>query len=455
MLRAAIIGYFCFLTMRILVFLVFLFCSSAAMAQQQPVQYTMTRTELEAKRKEIQSAISETERQLEAIKNDKKATMGQLRALQNKLGERQRLIGNINDELQGIDKDIRNSSKEVLTLRQKLDLMRMRYVQSIRYSYETRSSYDMLAFLFSSHDFNDALRRMRYLKTLREYRKQQVEQILATQTQLQTKIGTLNAVKAQQAELLNTQVQQKQVLMQETNETNKVMQDLKGRESQLAKDIENNRRITVRVNKAINDLIEREMAKAAKAAEEAAKKTATATGATAPTATRVLPKTTTKAKSEGSPELMLTPTDIALANNFEGNKGKLYWPVEKGFISDHFGEHPHPLAPQVMVDNLGVDIRTSAHAPVRSVFEGTVSSVFTMEGRQIVMIQHGNYFTIYTGLATVSVKKDQHVSTLQTLGTVAENEEGVPTIGFQIWRSYGGKKNQVKLNPEPWLGRPR
>lgn len=452
MRTAAINGYFCFNTMRALLFIFFLFCSVAAIAQQQPVQYSMSRAELEAKRKEIQNSINETERQLEAIKSDKQATMGQLRALQNKLSDRQRLIGNINEELTDIDKDIRSSSKEVLTLKQKLEVMQMRYVQSIRYSYETRSSYGMLAFLFSSHDFNQAMLRMRYLKTLREYRKQQVEQIFATQTQLKKKIGTLNQVKAEKDQLLNTQVQQKQVLMQETSETNKVMQDLKGKESQLMRDIENNRRITARINKAINDLIEREMAKAAKAAEEAAKKTTAATGTT-PTATKALPKAA-KPKSEAA-ELILTPTDIALANNFEGNKGKLYWPVEKGFISDHFGQHPHPLAQQVMIDNPGVDIRTSTHSPVRSVFEGTVSSVFTLEGIQVVMIQHGNYFTVYNGLATVSVRKDQHVSTLQTIGTVADNAEGEPTIGFQVWRSYGGKKSQVKLNPEQWLGRPR
>jgi murein DD-endopeptidase MepM/ murein hydrolase activator NlpD len=150
---------------------------------------------------------------------------------------------------------------------------------------------------------------------------------------------------------------------------------------------------------------------------------------------------------------MLTPTDVALANNFEGNKGKMYWPVTQGYISDHFGVHPSPLSKYVIVDNDGIDIRTSANAPVRAVFEGTVGSVFTVEGTKVVAIQHGNFFTVYNNLASTSVVKGQHVNTLQTIGVVAENEEGEPTIKFQIWKSNG--HSSVKLNPELWIGKAR
>jgi septal ring factor EnvC (AmiA/AmiB activator) len=441
--------------MRKIVALVLLLLTYSLSSPAQ-VQYSMSRAELEAKRKEIQNAINETEQQLEAIKSDKKATMGQLRALQNKLGERQRLISNINDEMDDIDKDIRSSSREVLTLKQQLELMKIRYVQSIRYSYETRSSYDMLAFMFSSHDFNDAMRRMKYLKKFRDYRKQQVDQILSTQTQLQHKIGTLNQVKAQKEVLVTTQVQQKQVLMKETDETNKVIQDLKSKESQLLKDVEKQRVTTNRINKAINTMIEQEMARAAKAAEEAAKKSgtnATVTTAGAPTATKALPRTSGNTHSRAeTPTLMLTPTEVALAANFEENKGKLYWPVDKGYITDHFGQHPHPLAPQVMIENNGVDIQTDANAPIKAVFSGVVFKVFSTVGsNQIVMIKHGNFYTVYNGLATVSVKRDQQVNAKQVLGTVATNDEDLPVINFQIWKGVG--KNNIKLNPEQWIGR--
>lgn len=429
----------------------------SAIAQQQTTSL-YTKEQLEAKRKEIMDAIRETEQQLEAIKNDKKATMGQLRALQNKLAERQRLISNINDEMEDIDHSIRASSKEVGSLKQKLEQLKVRYAQSLRYAYETRSSFGMMAFLFSSNDFNDAMRRMKYLKKFRDFRRQQVEQIRITQAQLQHKIGTLNAQKAQKDELLSQQVQQKQELLKETDQTNHVIQDLKGKEGELMKAIEKNRQITVRINKAINVYIEREMAEAARRAEEEAKRTGVTGRTTAAPGRTAEPSNTheytRRPPPAEAPTLMLTPTDMALAENFEGNKGKLYWPVEKGYISDHFGTHPHPLAPKVMMDNKGIDIQTDQNAAIRAVFDGTVTRIFSTAGSsQVIMIEHGNYFTVYNGLETVSVKTGDHVSARQIIGHVANNDENIPTVNFQIWK--GSKKGQTALNPEQWLGRLR
>ena len=447
--------------------------SLSVSAQQIQNNYVPpTKAQLEAKRKEIQDAINETEHQLEEIKKNKNATMSQLRSLQYKLAQRQALIGNINEEIGSIDNTIKSSSKEILTLKQKLELLKSRYAQSIRYSYETRSSYDMLAFLFSSGDFNDAVRRMKYLKKFREYRKQQVEQIRQTQEQIGHKIEDLNKEKAEKDNLLVSQKNQSLALLGDVKETNNAIQDLKGKESQLQKEAEKNRKTAARINKAISDIIEREMQAAMKRAEEEEKRRLAAnapktnpaspakpapgkpaTGTKSPEAPKSgVPYVPSKPKTESAP-LMLTPTDVALANNFEGNKGKMYWPVTQGYISDHFGVHPSPLSKYVIVDNDGIDIRTSANAPVRAVFEGTVGSVFTVEGTKVVAIQHGNFFTVYNNLASTSVVKGQHVNTLQTIGVVAENEEGEPTIKFQIWKSNG--HNSVKLNPELWIGKAR
>ena len=431
--------------------------SSYTPPPQQSVQ-TQTqnqKAQLEAKRKELQDAINETEKELTEIKKNKNATLSQLRALQYKLSQRQRLIGNINEEIGSIDQDINKSSAEILTLKQKLEMLKVHYAQSIRYAYTSRSSYDMLAFLFSSANFNDAMRRMKYLKTFRDFRKKQVDQIVATQTQISQKINVLSKEKQEKDQLLASQKEQSAALMGDVKETNNTMQDLKGKESELQRQAEKNRKAAARINKFINDIIEREMQAALKKAEEEEKKRL-ATNKTAPPVktpdkSYVPPSRTTKPKAEASP-LMLTPTDIALAENFEGNRGKLYWPVAQGSISDRFGTHPSPLAPKVFVDNPGVDIRTSANAAIRAVFDGTVSSVFTVEGVQIVVIQHGNYFTVYNNLASVAVSIGQHVKTLQSIGVVAANDEGEPTVKFQIWKS-NGKKGQIKLNPEQWIGR--
>jgi murein hydrolase activator len=443
-----------------------IFCSFIAFTSvaQKQTQLNMSKEEMMAKRKEIQEAINETERQLEQLKGDKKATMGQLRALQSKLAERQNLIANINEEMYEINNTIKSSSKEVDNLKLSLAQLKIRYAQSIRYSYETRSSYDMLAFLFSSNDFNDAMRRMKYLKKFREYRKQQVDQIRTTQDQLQHKIGVLSTQKKQKDELLSSQEEQKQKLLNETNQTNAVMQELKGKESELIKSIEKNRTMAMRVDRYIKMVVDREIAKANKQAEEEKKKEAELAKTNPPTKPTgngnehvdnnpplVTPRPRRPAVAE-TRELMLTPTDVTLAKNFEGNRGKMYWPVEKGVITDHFGVHPHPLEPKVKVDNAGIDIQTTPGAAVKTVFEGVVSSISTVEN-YLVLIKSGDYICVYNNLKGVSVKVGDHVSTNQVIGSVANNDEGVPTIKFQIWKM--SKRGSSKLNPEQWLGRAR
>ncbi len=448
--------------MRITSFILCVLLSASATAQVQYVTKQYTKAELEARRKEVQDQLNETEQALQQIKNNKKATLGELSALQNKLALRQRQISNINDELGDIDNTIRNSSKEIGTMKQKLQVLKIRYAQSIRYAYETRSSYDMLAFLFSSRDFNDAMRRMKYLKKFRDFRKEQVDQIRTTQAQLQHKIGALNTEKADQAKLLTVQEQQKQTLLQETQKTNEVIQELKGKESQLLKEIEKQRKEKAKITKFISDVIQREMAKA----QEEENKRAAAEAAKLAAANKPVPKpgtepvvnTPTHVTPKPHPErenlpLLSTPNEIALSSNFESNRGKLYWPVSQGVITDHFGSHPHPLEPKVMINNNGIYIQTTSNANVFAVFEGVVSSVFSTVGdNQTVIVKHANYFTVYNNLTNVAVKKEQHVNAKQALGTVTNNDEGVPVINFQIWKATG-KKGSTTLNPEQWIGK--
>jgi len=462
--------------MRLSIIFFCLALSTASVAQVKTVPYVMTKEEkdrLESEKKRIIAEIKENEAQLEIVKNKKGATMAELRVLQNQLAERQRLIGSINGQLSGIDRTIKQSSKEVGNLKMRLDQQKVRYAQSLRYAYQTRSSYDMLAFLFSSHDFNDAMRRMKYLKKFRDFRREQVGQIHNTQDQLQSKIGKLNADKEELENRQKEKLEQTQKLKEETDMQQQKMQELKGQESELLRNIEKNRAIANRVNKAIERYIQMEMEKARKAAEEEerkrlaeANKNAAANPANPPagsgngnpppggpppgTATTTRPR-----PAVVNPDVLLTPTEEALASSFEGSKGHLNWPVDKGYISDHFGTHPHPAAPKVMIDNAGIDIQTSENAPVKAVYDGTVSRVFSTGGSaQIVMITHGNYFTVYNGLASVSVREGQPVKARQVLGTAATNDENIPTVNFQIWKS-GAKKTQVKLNPEQWIGKGR
>lgn len=459
---------------------------------QQP-----SREDLVKRRQSIMESIKQTEAQLEATKQNKNATMGQLRALQSKLAERQRLIGNINAEINHINNNIENSTKEVNTLKQNLEVLKARYAQSVRYAYRSRSSYDMLAFLFSSKDFNEALRRAKYLKKYREYRKQQADKIRVTQGIIVKKIDVLNAEKSEKDELLSTEEKQKQEIQKETNQTNQVVKELKGQEKQLMAQIEKDKRASKQLNRAIEDIIRREMEIARRKAEEEARKRAeeerrkeeearkanmlAAAGSSANRpATNNVPNTgkpatnnnTATNNNQGRPaanntatvnpqpkpvvpknyDYTLTPEANALSNSFESNRGRLPWPVDKGFVSQGFGKYHHAIAQKVEMENYGVDISTPHNAPVRSIFEGTVMKVFSIDGKDWnVIISHGAYNSVYANLAKANVQTGQKVSTKQQIGVVRMNEDGESILNLQIWKSTG--RSNVRLNPEVWIAR--
>lgn len=490
--------------MRLISFLIiFLFLFSTNSFAQQ------TRSELEKRRQQIVESLKETQAQLEATKKDKKATMSQLNALQAKLNAREKLIGNINQEMNNLDNDIKNSSHEVQSLRSNLKVQQERYAQSVRYAYSNRSSYNALAFIFSAKDFNDALRRMKYMKKYRDFRKSQVDEIKSTQTKIEQKINVLSTVKNQKGQLLTAEQQQKLVLQQERSETSKIVEELKGREKDLASDIENKRKVTKRLDNAIGEAIRKEIEIARKKAEEEerkrrieeerkaaalaaakaaenngtvygsgankvtlagsakydvpvpttsgnAKSNTPATTATTkpagparpynPVAATINRNTTPTAKTKASYTPSTTPEVAELSKGFETNRGKLPWPVVSGVIVDAFGKHKHAVATKVEIDNNGIDIQTSQGAKARAVFDGKVTTVMGMQGSgQTVIINHGQYFTVYSGLTGVSIKVGDMINTKQSIGTVVNNEDGVAVMNFQVW------KGASKMNPSLWI----
>jgi len=484
-------------------------CLSAA-AQQGG-----SRADLERRRQALIASLRETQAQLSAARKDTRASMSQLRALQAKLDARHRLIQNINQEMQALEGSIQATSGEVTSLQAQLRDLQMRYAQSIRYAYRHRRSHTMMAFLFSAQDFNDGVRRLRFLKKFRDLRLAQSEQIRRTQGQLQSKLGVLASERSQKNLLLSAEVQQRQVLQAEASETNKVVRELKGREAELTAQVASAQKATRQLDRAIQDAIRREIEIARRKAEEErkrqeaiaaaerkrreeeARRTAAATtasqnngnvygsgsnrvilstpssnnnngsaattrtpatGAAAASGTQATRTTTSSAPIAASAprprpaparapvSLNLTPEAAALSASFATNRGKLPWPVAQGTVTSSFGVHRHPVAERVMVENNGIDIQTSPGAPVRAVFDGTVSSVFFIPGKgQNVLVSHGDYFTVYAGLASVAVSKGQAVKTKQAIGTVGTNEEGLPVMNFQVWK--GG----TKMNPAGWI----
>ncbi|NML35733.1 peptidoglycan DD-metalloendopeptidase family protein [Chitinophaga sp. G-6-1-13] len=456
--------------------------------QQQP-----TREELERRKKELQKEIEEANAQLKDTKRSTKESLGQLRALRDKITLRTRLINNINEEINFINGDINTAYRDVKTLQKDLDTLKAQYAQLVVYAYKNRSSYDMLNFVFSAQSFNDAVKRFQYLKQYREYRRRQADNIVSTQDQLNRKIQSLENQRVRRADALKTEQEQRSTLEQDKKEKDEVLTKLKGREKELVADINQRNKDAQKVQAAIRAVIRREIEearrkameeeaarrkaaeekrrreeearKAALAAAEKAKADAAAannannnTAANNPPPTKPTP-TPEPAKPAPEPPkptpvrsenvLEATPEALALSESFEANRGKLPWPVDAGNIIEHFGIHQHAVMEHITVPSDGIVIATTKGGAVKSIFDGEVKSVVVMPGSgYVIIIRHGQYFTTYVRLQTTRVKKGDMVKTGQVIGTASVNDlENTGEVELQIW------KGVTKQNPEQWIRR--
>lgn len=420
----------------LLVLLVFFLMGANLMAQSSE--------ELRRQQAEIQKEIEELKQSLKATQKNKKASIGQLALVQKKIRLREQAIHNINDQINVIQGTINQSRSEIGKLKKELDTLRSQYEKSVVYAYKNRSNYDFLNFVFSSASFNDALKRVEYLKTYRNFRQQQADAIRNTQSMLQQKIAGLEVTKKQKDEVLQKQEKEKVALVDERKEKDDVVKKLKEREKEINKELTAKAKTDRKIRDGITAAIKREMDKARAAAAAAAKKEEANTAKNTNTATT----TTTAPARPVRPKSVLenTPEGIIVSEDFEKNRGKLPWPVEKGNIKIHFGSYKIEGTP-VVGNNPGLTIETDPGASIKSIFNGEVRAVFDVDGSTNILVQHGKYFTTYGNLASASVSKGQKVSAGQTIGRASTNSDGNGELEFVLLQE---NKN---LNPEVWIRR--
>ena len=423
---------------------VFLFISAlTSFAQNQtPAQ---TRADLEKERASIQQEIEDVKHSLDITHKNRKETLGQLALLQRRLRLRQAAISNINHQLDFIQADMNNSWSEILKLRKELDTLRKQYAESVVYAYENRTNYDYLNFIFAATSFNDALKRVAYLKSYRTYREERAANIQKTHDLLQSKIDGLKIKRVEKDEALVKQNKEKQVLEVEKKEKDQVVSSLQSHEKELKKQMNLKQRQDQKLGNAIAAAIRR-------AREEAireAKKDAAAAAANAPAKTdnsnnaagnNATAKAATKPAKAGT--LFKTSADVALSDNFEKSRGHLPWPVASGTIAMRFG--PHEYLKDIYHNNQGITIETAPGTSVKAVFKGEVQSVFNVGDVSAVMIRHGKYFTTYSNLESVSVTKGQEVNTGQVLGKLAD----IGQLDFVL----SDEKDNL-FDPEKWLSK--
>lgn len=379
--------------------------SKATSSQSQSVK------NLKSQREKTLKELEETKKMIQQTNSNEKATVNKLNLLNKDIQTRKRLIHDLNYEIQGLDQEMTRLSMKRDSLQADLEALKESYAELVRQSHYTIADESPLLFILSAEDFQQMLRRVRYMQEFQQFRKEQVARIENTQAEIDMQNQMLSENKSNKEEAVRTHKVQQDNLSRDEKKQKAMLEQLKKKKSTLLAQQKKQQKKADDLNRKIEELIAKEMS-----------------------------------QSKGK---TLTKEQTLIAGGFEKNKGRLPMPVEKGFISGHFGVQAHPTLEKVTVNNKGVYIQTSAGTQARAVYEGEVTSCFVMSGTTAVIIQHGNYRTVYSGLSSVSVKKGDKVKAKQAIGTIYSDPEddNATTLFFQIWL------NKNILNPEQWLAK--
>lgn len=445
--------------------LVFLFLPAAAV---MVTAQTTDKAKLEQEKKALQEEIKQTQALYDKVKVQTKQSIGQLSILNKKINLQEQYIGSINKELQSIDDDIYKSNLEIYRLQKQEDTLKAQYARTVVNTYKNRSNYDYLNFIFSASSFNDAVRRVNYLRSFRAYRERQVSTILETQSLIAKRKEQQLGRKEQKNVALNDQTKQMSELESQKKEKAAVVAGLKSQEKDLQKQLAAKKSRDKQLQGSINAIVKKEIENARREAEARAKaerdkansiadlKPSTGTkpanngAATNPVKPSVNPAADNKTTSAPAVKPTVTfnsAADLSLSASFEGNRGTLPWPVDNGFVKIHFGKYDIE-GTKLVGDNPGLTIGTQAGTPVKAVFNGEVVGVFNLGDGMAVTIKHGRYFTTYSNLSGVSVTKGSAVKTGQAIGRAGKDDDGsAGEIDFILMVET---KN---VNPETWLHR--
>jgi septal ring factor EnvC (AmiA/AmiB activator) len=400
---------------------------------------------LEQRKAEIQREIRDNEKLLQSVKSKEKSAMNVFMIQKNKIRLKEILINTTEKQAKYLANDMYINQMKINKLNKELVILKEDYAKMIVKSYKSRSEQSRAMFILSSDNFLQAYKRAQYLKQYTSFRKNQGEEIKSKSVELVNYNNKLNVQKIAKQKLITENEKEKTGLVKEKQEQEKLVNSIKKDKNRIVSDIRKKQRESKTIDKQIDRLIREAIAEAnRKAALEKAKARALAKNANAS------PKEVAAAIAKepvSSSRIELTPEAKLIADNFRANRGSLPWPVEKGFISLGYGDQAHPIYNTLVIHNSGVEITTNEGASARAVFGGEVASVMVLSPvNKAVMIQHGDYFTIYQNLSSVSVNKGDKISIKQVLGRVRTNgDTGKTVIKFLLLQ------NTTYTNPQGWL----
>ncbi len=367
--------------------------------------------DLQKKQKKLQQEIEQTNKMLKQTKKDETATMNKLELIGRNIQTQKKLIHTLDNEITALNREMNRLNVTRESLQIVLEGYKSDYAEMVCKSHFARIQQSPLLFLLSSDSFQQFTRRARYLQEFAHYRQEQVRRIENTQAEIDTQNELLQANKNDKQTALSTRKREQENLKRDERKQQNMLTQLKSKEKDLNKKIQQKQKKVNELNKKIDEMVRKQTAKSSKSS--------------------------------------LTKEQKLIAGGFEANKGRLPWPVEKGMISGHFGKQQHPVYSLVTMDNKGIYLQTVAGAKARAVYKGEVTSCFMVGGTYAVIIQHGNYRTVYSNLAKLSVKQGDKVETKQNIGTIfTDPEQDQKTeLYFQIY------KDRDIQNPELWIAK--
>ncbi|SEF51410.1 murein hydrolase activator EnvC family protein [Flavobacterium urumqiense] len=403
-------------------------CTTSLMWSQESQQ-----EKLEARKAQIQKEIRENEKLLQSVKKKEKSAINVIVIQSNKIKLKEKLINTTEKQTKLLGNDMYVNQVKINKLKKELEILKADYAEMIVKSYKSRSEESRAMFLLSSENFLQAYKRAQYMKQYTNYRKMQGEEISSKSNQLLDYNGRLNVQKTAKQKLIVEKEKERSSLEKEKQVQERLVSTIKKDKNKIQSEIRKKQQESRSIDKQINRIVREAIAAAnRKAALERAKAN---------------PSAPVSKVAVSSSKIELTPESKLIADNFRANRGRLPYPVEKGFISLGYGDQPHPVFSTLTIHNSGVEITTEQGSNARAVFGGEVTSVIVLSPlNKAVMIQHGDFFTVYQNLSSVSVSKGDKVSIKQSLGRVrTNNETGKTIIKFLILQ------NTTYNNPQSWL----
>jgi septal ring factor EnvC (AmiA/AmiB activator) len=413
--------------------------------------------QLKREQQKLEKRISNTKKLLNKVKNNTQASLNEIRLIENQIRTREALVHLFDNQVRSAEMKIVQKNIEIKRLRAKLKQLKQQYRKMFLYAYKHRGNYNKVMYLLASSDYNEALRRNRYLKKVAAIQRKQAALIKQHQLLIYKEIDQIDNEKQIKLQALDEKKKERDQIEKDKSKKEKSYQKFKKEEQALVAQLKEDERKKIVLKKQIDAAIRADIAR--EQAKEAARLAAQANAAPKTTTPSATPKTNPSSTSSpktttSAPKVVATPISTegaAIGKSFEANRGRLPWPVDNGSVTERFGRNYHPTLSGVEWNNNGIDITCNRSSRVRAVFEGEVTTVFSVPGAgKVVIIKHGAYRTVYGNLAETFVSVGSKVSTKQAIGTLL-NDGGVSVCHFEVHQVVG--VNPVTLNPSLWIGR--